>query len=135
MALASVSRMMSLTRSRTVAGRCSYSRFATKRASSAVGVSVELGTGILDSLSPLHDLGLDERSEFFGRGNRGFSGEVDEALAHLGGCIDLRYGAMDFLHDGRRNAGGSHQAVPADGDITRQRRFIERRHVGKRAHA
>src|SRR5207245_11035339 len=77
MALASVSRMMSLTRSRIGGANCSYSRLATKRASSAVGVSVELGTGILHGLGPLHDLRLDQRGEFLRRRDRRLGGETD----------------------------------------------------------
>src|SRR5438552_3275582 len=84
MALASVSRMMSLTRSRTRSGRRSYSSPATKRASSAVGccfdsafTSVELGTGILDRLGPLHDLRLDQRGEFLRGRDRRLGREAD----------------------------------------------------------
>src|SRR5256714_13882905 len=78
MALASVSRMMSLTRSRTRSGRRSYSSPATKRASSAVGVSVELGTRVLHCLGPLHDLRLDQRGEFLRGRDRRLGGKADQ---------------------------------------------------------
>src|SRR5437667_4674229 len=78
MALASVSRMMSLTRSRIGSGNRSYSRPAMKRARSAVGVSVELGTGILHRLGPLHDLGLDQSAEFLRRRDRRLRPQADQ---------------------------------------------------------
>src|SRR5258706_8972785 len=91
MALASVSRMMSLTRSRMASGKASYCRPATNRASSAVGVSLKLGTGILHRLGPLHDLGFHEGGEFLRCGDRRLRRQADEPLAHVGLLIDLRH--------------------------------------------
>src|SRR3989442_9767779 len=96
-ALASVSRMMSLTRSTIRSGKWSCCRPATKRASSAVGVSVELGTGILHGLGPLHDLRLDQRGEFLRRRDPRLGGETDQALAHVRLLGGLRPPSVNLL--------------------------------------
>src|SRR5207249_2402870 len=104
MALASVSSRMSLTRSPIAAGRCSYSSCAMKRASSLVG-SLKFCTGVLDCLRPLADLGLDQRREFLGRGDRRLGREADQLVAHVGLLVDLRHGGVDLVDDRRRDPG------------------------------
>src|SRR5438128_2432617 len=130
-ALASVSRMMSLTRSRIGSGSCRYSRPATKRASSAVGVSVELGTRVLHRLGPFHDFRSYERGEFLGRRDRRLRRQADQPFAHVGLLVDLRHGAVDLLEDRRRDRRRADQPIPADRDVARQCRLVERRHVGQ----
>src|SRR5436190_9970664 len=117
MALASVSSRMSFTRSRTRSGSISCSRPAMNCASSPVGVSLKLGTRILDRLRPLHDLRLDERAEFVWRRDRRLRGEADEPLTHLLRAIDLRHRAVDLLQRCGRYGGGAYEAVPADRHI------------------
>src|SRR3954470_11357669 len=96
MALASVSSRMSFTRSRVAAGSCSYLRPAMKAASSAVTL-IRAWLRNPSRLWPFHDLGLDERREFFGCGDRGLCGEAHQALAHVGHLVDLGDRGMDLL--------------------------------------
>src|SRR5437879_226123 len=116
-ALARVSRTMSLTRSRVRSGSWSYCRPATKRASSAVGVSVELGTRVLYRLGPLNELRLDQRGEFLRCRDRRLRRQTDHPFAHVGLLVDLRHGTVDLLQHLRRDRRRAHGAIPDDRDI------------------
>src|SRR3546814_11899133 len=60
---------------------------------------VHCGAGSLDHLGPVVDFGLDESSEFGGRGFGGYRTQVGQTLLHVGLGQGGQNGGVQFIND------------------------------------
>src|SRR6516225_8039556 len=74
--------------------------------------SIQFDVGVLDHLSPVGELRLDEVAQFFGRRGKSLEAYILELCLGLRAVDDLAQGAVELGHDLRRRAGGCDQARP-----------------------